>query len=709
MPKQDHSCRLLWLASLISVVVFIVLKSESYSEPPLKVLTSSNGLNNQLNFSEHYDLLVVGAGPAGAVFADLAARILHQRVLVLDERNHIGGRYFDGNLSNQLSVGKYGLELFHSNNARTWQYWHRHGNITARGDFRATAYWNDTFVPFPANKDSIHSLNSNHTRGLPPAVRPEALMLRSYVMKRWGVPTEELDATVLQNLQARASWDDRHYPNDQYQGVPSNGYNKWFQAAFDHPNITVRTSTSYFELPSVTASHVIYTHSMDTYFQHKESIHLERLHYRTVKVSASVNPYKPVIAQPAAIVYYPDENDGPYTVCVDQSRLLSLEVSVNLGLTWVFVELQTQSTNRTSPRVYCQAYSETDDVMAGLVPSKKNKQLWEHYARLAAQESKSHNVHFVGLFHEDVAGVVSHALDSFDRIFGPIKVAIPHMQQASASTILSVNLIVSVFREDLSWLSETCHGLRSTFDFQLHVIIYSKHPKNTLATVTQLIRGCNATAEVIQLPNVGREGHTWLVYMLTRELDFADVNVFFQGHRETKDDVITYAVRQLQELLLNETQASSKAIREAEIQDYEGTCPLPLHSDLGNVSWPSSRLHYLAFGPQIRGWPYSPLNESYHELMHEEYCEWVRAGIDPDCTLALCSESYKSFRGEHIVTDAGLRRAIARHRTLLARIYSSLRSSSTPLSGHVLERLWLTLFKGVVASDACPFRQMRLS
>ena len=102
------------------------------------------------------------------------------------------------------------------------------------------------------------------------------------------------------------------------------------------------------------------------------------------------------------------------------------------------------------------------------------------------------------------------------------------------------------------------------------------------------------------------------------------------------------------------------------------------------------------------------MSTSYHKLMHAEYCEWV-TGLNPLATVADCDRSYKSFRGEHIVTDAGLRRALARHRTTLANLYNSLRWSSVPLTGHALERMWLTIFKGVVSPEACPLPTMQLS
>ena len=283
-----------------------------------------------------------------------------------------------------------------------------------------------------------------------------------------------------------------------------------------------------------------------------------------------------------------------------------------------YVCLELHEANSTAlPRVYCEAYADvaaqTDMSSADLVLSKKNRQLWEHYRALAAQETRAHNVHFVGHFaqHEqfDPARSVGHALTAFKTLLnGGKQLQLPEvsLQQQATSRTMAINVIISVYRESLSWLSGFCKALMSIQGATRHFVIYSKHEQNTHHSLALLLAGCASSVDVVQLPNVGREGHSWLVYMLTRERHFGDVNIFLQGKREVhKAEVITNAVQHQQQLLFkgNNTQASSTSNRQLDIQDFGGACPLPLRSDISNTSV-LNRLHYLALGPQRQGWTF---------------------------------------------------------------------------------------------------------
>ena len=44
---------------------------------------------------EHYDMIIVGAGISGCVFAERGSRELGLRSLIIDKRDHIGGNCYD--------------------------------------------------------------------------------------------------------------------------------------------------------------------------------------------------------------------------------------------------------------------------------------------------------------------------------------------------------------------------------------------------------------------------------------------------------------------------------------------------------------------------------------------------------------------------------------------------------------------------------------
>ena len=67
-----------------------------------------------------YDYLIVGAGLYGAVFAREAAD-RGKKCLVIDKRSHIAGNVYTEDIEG-IHVHQYGAHIFHTNDARVWQY-----------------------------------------------------------------------------------------------------------------------------------------------------------------------------------------------------------------------------------------------------------------------------------------------------------------------------------------------------------------------------------------------------------------------------------------------------------------------------------------------------------------------------------------------------------------------------------------------------------
>eukprot|EP00045_Choanoeca_perplexa_P004710 m.39953 g.39953 ORF g.39953 m.39953 type:complete len:710 (-) comp12719_c0_seq1:113-2242(-) len=670
-----------------------------------------------------YDIVIVGAGVAGTVLADLAARELQLKVLLVDHRDYVGAMCAEHITSNGLVYGKYATPFFHSNNPEVVDYWQRHGNLTWV-EPRAVSHFRNTLVPFPATIDTVNQLSSSNIRSTAAmsdtlhqsALSDHTKLLQAFVTKRWGVSMNDLEPSIVAPLQARHNWDDRTYPQDKYQAWPEKGYTRWFQAALAHPNIDVRLKTDYFALVDTLPSsvqHVVYTGRIDDYVHKKRNSH--RLGYRSVQATVMMNPYThAVVVQPTTILHFPEPHVGPYTTCVDYSQL-----SV-----WPFTPATTINASYP-PSVYCYLYTDVSAVgvdEAEVVPTVNNTALAKRYYSLAEAQPSAYKVYFVG--HEakhrpfDVAVSVEEALAVYATLSERRQAAIPaslHAKKLYSAPVqnndtMTINVIVSVHKEDLAWLKNVSNYLGLLKNTRIRFFIYAKHVQTTSQLVASILQDCPVTYEVNRLPNVGREGHTWLVYMLTREFAFADVNVFLQGGHESQDQMIVRAVYLVQALLFKHgrtTQASNERVRVSDIQSFGPYCPLLGGHQIASgrnlsssLAFKYNRLHFVSLALQAYGFPFTP-NTGYGGHIRAEYCKWVHHGLNNTVSHAECVDSYKSFRGEHIVTDAGLRRALARHRTLLVQVYSSLQGSSVPMAGQTLERLWLTVFKGVVLPAQC--------
>lgn len=69
----------------------------------------------------HYDTIVIGAGFAGAVSARLLAD-RGEKVLILEQRPHIGGNAYDRLDDAGVLIHQYGPHIFHTNSKKVFDF-----------------------------------------------------------------------------------------------------------------------------------------------------------------------------------------------------------------------------------------------------------------------------------------------------------------------------------------------------------------------------------------------------------------------------------------------------------------------------------------------------------------------------------------------------------------------------------------------------------
>ncbi|MCI2105379.1 MAG: UDP-galactopyranose mutase [Intestinimonas sp.] len=217
-----------------------------------------------------YDCLVIGAGYAGAVTARELAERGNQQVLVLEQRDHIGGNAYDRTDEAGILIHQYGPHIFHTSDRRVWEYLSR---FTAWYPYhhRVVANVHGTLMPVPFNLTSLHlafspeqaariehKLLETYGAGarvsilaLRETTDPDLAVLADYVyqnvflhytMKQWGQSPEEIDPATTARVPVLLSREDGYF-GDPWQGMPREGYTALFRALLDHPNITVALHT----------------------------------------------------------------------------------------------------------------------------------------------------------------------------------------------------------------------------------------------------------------------------------------------------------------------------------------------------------------------------------------------------------------------------------------------------------------------------------
>ena len=111
-------------------------------------------------------ILVVGAGFSGAVIAHQLAKAGHD-IVVIDERDHIGGNAYDYKNDKGIRVHKYGPHLFHTNNKKVYDWITQFDEwVPYRHKVKAQLH-DGTYVTLPVNKETKRLVVENMASSLP--------------------------------------------------------------------------------------------------------------------------------------------------------------------------------------------------------------------------------------------------------------------------------------------------------------------------------------------------------------------------------------------------------------------------------------------------------------------------------------------------------------------------------------------------------------
>jgi UDP-galactopyranose mutase len=359
-----------------------------------------------------FDYLIVGAGFAGSVLAERLASKGDQKVLLIDQRDHIGGNAYDYFNKDGILIHKYGPHIFHTNSKKVFDYL---GQFTPWRPYehRVLASVDGQLVPIPINLNTInkmYGLNLNCSQveaffeskaeKISRVLTSEDVVVskvgrelyekffKNYTRKQWDLDPSELDASVTARVPTRTNRDDRYF-TDTYQAMPLYGYTRMFQKMLSHPNIKVMLNTDYKEIIDVIPyKHMIYTGPIDSFFNYCYG----RLPYRSLEFKFET--LETDIYQSTGTINYPNEH--AYTRITE------------------FKYLTGQKHHKTSI-VY--EYPQADGDPYYPIPRPENAEIYKKYQQLANAMT---NTYFTGRLatykYYNMDQVVAQSLTLFEKI-----------------------------------------------------------------------------------------------------------------------------------------------------------------------------------------------------------------------------------------------------------------------------------------------------
>ena len=359
-----------------------------------------------------FDYLIVGAGFAGSVLAERLANVSEKKILIIDQRDHIGGNAYDYYNKDGILIHKYGPHIFHTNSRKVFDYLSQYTTWRTY-EHRVLASVDGQLVPMPINLDTINKLYSlqlnahqlqeffdSRAERIPRILTSEDVVVskvgrelyekffKGYTRKHWDLDPSELDASVSARVPTRTNRDDRYF-TDTYQAMPSRGYTRLFQKMLSHPNIKVMLNTDYKEIVDVIPyKTMIYTGPIDSFFNYCYG----RLPYRSLEFRFET--YDKEVFQPTGTINFPNEH--PYTRITE------------------FKYLTGQKHHKTSI-VYEYPQAEGDPYYP--IPRPENTAIYKKYQGLANAMT---NTYFTGRLatyrYYNMDQVVAQSLSLFEKI-----------------------------------------------------------------------------------------------------------------------------------------------------------------------------------------------------------------------------------------------------------------------------------------------------
>jgi len=251
------------------------------------------------------DILIIGSGLAGLVFAERACSMLNKTCIIIEKRDHIGGNSYDEYDNNGVLIHKYGPHYFRTNSLKVKDYLTEFTKWR-KVDYEILSCVNDKLYNFPINlntfeqfigRDSTTEEFKNYiNKNKIPIKKPQnseeviisqvgwelyEMFFKGYTMKQWKRHPKDLDASVCGRIPIRTNRNNK-YLNESFQAIPLEGYTNMMNNMITKcgAKLNIILNTDYKSIiDKIDYSYMVYTGPIDYFFNYKYG----QLPYRSLK------------------------------------------------------------------------------------------------------------------------------------------------------------------------------------------------------------------------------------------------------------------------------------------------------------------------------------------------------------------------------------------------------------------------------------------
>ncbi len=276
------------------------------------------------------DYLIVGLGFYGCVLAERIANVLNKKVLIIDQRNHIGGNCFSKiDRETGIEYHVYGTHIFHTSNLKVWEYINK---FTEFNNYRhqVLSKHKKRIYQMPINLETINSLFNKNFSPKEASVflkkitkkykkksyenfedkaksqigdKLYSAFIKNYTKKQWKKDPKFLPSSIFNRLPIRLSYNEDYYEQTQWQGIPKNGYTDIFRNLLKNKNIKVSLNKKYSLNFKIRPKYLtIYTGALDKLLNYK----FGKLDWRSLNFKKKIVNVKDY--QGTSVINYPDLN-----------------------------------------------------------------------------------------------------------------------------------------------------------------------------------------------------------------------------------------------------------------------------------------------------------------------------------------------------------------------------------------------------------------